>query len=203
MKDDYLLTSCGSPHYASPEVVMGHKYAGRKSDIWSCGVILYAMTTGKLPFDDDNIRRLLAKVKNGVFVIPKFLNADVADLIQRMLTADPSRRISIAEIKMHPFWLSRSFLPPRPITPVDEMLRDITPVAPEDIDEEIVLSLMSLGWSPDDEDALIARLTEEQCLEAVFYRILEKQKQLSTKLPTIDEKKNSNWTTSLVKYLTR
>ena len=61
MKEDFLLTSCGSPHYASPEVVMGHKYAGHKSDIWSCGVILYAMTTGKLPFDDDNLRRFVEK----------------------------------------------------------------------------------------------------------------------------------------------
>ena len=64
-------------------------------------MILFAMTTGKLPFDDDNIRRLLAKVKNGVFTIPKFLNPEVADLIQRMLVADPVRRISIKEIKEH------------------------------------------------------------------------------------------------------
>ena len=69
MKDDFLLTSCGSPHYASPEVVMGHKYDGRKSDIWSCGVILYAMVTGKLPFDDENIRRLLSKVFFFIFIL--------------------------------------------------------------------------------------------------------------------------------------
>jgi serine/threonine protein kinase len=63
MKQNKLLqTSCGSPHYASPEVVMGNKYDGSAADVWSCGVILFALLTGKLPFDDDNIRRLLGKV---------------------------------------------------------------------------------------------------------------------------------------------
>ena len=192
MKDDFLLTSCGSPHYASPEVVMGHKYAGRKSDIWSCGVILFAMTTGKLPFDDDNIRRLLAKVKNGVFTIPKFLHPEVADLIQRMLVADPARRITIKEIKQHPYWLSRSYIPPLLIVPVEDTVSDFSPVfPPEVIDEEIVLSLMSLGWSPDDEDALVAKLSSERCLELAFYRILERQKLHSSKMPQEEKKPNT------------
>lgn len=57
-----LETSCGSPHYASPEVIKGIKYDGKLSDIWSCGIILYALVTGNLPFDDENIRKLLNKV---------------------------------------------------------------------------------------------------------------------------------------------
>jgi serine/threonine protein kinase len=57
-----LETSCGSPHYASPEIIKGVKYDGAAADIWSCGVILYALLTGNLPFDDENIRRLLSKV---------------------------------------------------------------------------------------------------------------------------------------------
>jgi BR serine/threonine kinase len=65
-----LETSCGSPHYAAPEVIIGKKYDGFLADIWSCGVILYALLTGRLPFDDDNIRRLLGKVKSGIFSMP-------------------------------------------------------------------------------------------------------------------------------------
>ena len=57
-----METSCGSPHYASPEIIRGDKYDGPTSDVWSCGVILYALLTGNLPFADDNIRKLLAKV---------------------------------------------------------------------------------------------------------------------------------------------
>ncbi|MPC24511.1 Serine/threonine-protein kinase BRSK2 [Portunus trituberculatus] len=56
-----LETSCGSPHYACPEVIRGEKYDGRRADVWSCGVILYALLVGALPFDDDNLRQLLEK----------------------------------------------------------------------------------------------------------------------------------------------
>ncbi|KAI8376998.1 kinase-like domain-containing protein [Blakeslea trispora] len=58
-----LETSCGSPHYASPEIVNGIPYDGSSSDIWSCGIILYALLSGHLPFDDDNIKLLLNKMK--------------------------------------------------------------------------------------------------------------------------------------------
>ena len=99
-----------SPHYASPEVVQGISYNGMKADIWSCGVILFALVTGKLPFDDENIRRLLSKVKSGVFNMPGYLPLDLQDLIKRMLTVDPIERISIEEIKKHPWYTSANLL---------------------------------------------------------------------------------------------
>ncbi len=57
-----LETSCGSPHYASPEIIKGIRYDGRTADVWSCGVVLFALVSGSLPFDDENVRRLLLKV---------------------------------------------------------------------------------------------------------------------------------------------
>ncbi|CAF3444703.1 unnamed protein product [Rotaria sp. Silwood2] len=64
MKDGELLkTSCGSPNYAAPEVVSGELYAGQEVDIWSCGIILYALLTGTLPFDDDNVQVLFKKIR--------------------------------------------------------------------------------------------------------------------------------------------
>ncbi|KAF3832271.1 hypothetical protein F7725_025936, partial [Dissostichus mawsoni] len=74
--DSLLETSCGSPHYACPEVIRGEKYDGRKADAWSCGVILFALLVGALPFDDDNLRNLLEKVKLGVFHMPHFIPPD-------------------------------------------------------------------------------------------------------------------------------
>ena len=88
-----LETSCGSPHYAAPEIVSGLKYHGAASDIWSCGVILFALLTGRLPFDDENIRNLLLKVQAGSFEMPCELSPEAVDLIDKMLTVDPMKRI--------------------------------------------------------------------------------------------------------------
>ncbi|CAF4981589.1 unnamed protein product, partial [Rotaria sp. Silwood1] len=102
MKDGELLkTSCGSPNYAAPEVVSGELYAGQEVDIWSCGVILYALLTGTLPFDDDNVQVLFKKIRSGIFPIPDYLNPSVVDLLQKMLTVDPVRRATIKEIREH------------------------------------------------------------------------------------------------------
>ena len=62
---NFLDTSCGSPNYAAPEVISGRLYAGPEVDIWSCGVILYALLCGRLPFDDENIPALFRKIKSG------------------------------------------------------------------------------------------------------------------------------------------
>ncbi|KAI7907208.1 kinase-like domain-containing protein [Cokeromyces recurvatus] len=106
-----LSTSCGSPHYASPEIVKGKKYDGKATDVWSCGVILYAMMTGHLPFDDEHMGRLLAKIKTGHYrPLPDYLSNDAKDIIQRMLVVNPTKRITIAEILYHPWLTNKSFL---------------------------------------------------------------------------------------------
>lgn len=92
-----LETSCGSPHYASPEIIKGIKYDGPAADIWSCGVILYALLTGNLPFDDENIRKLLSKVKSGMYFIPDHVSPSAKDLIKRMLVIEPTKRITVSQ----------------------------------------------------------------------------------------------------------
>ena len=64
---DFLKTSCGSPNYAAPEVISGRLYAGTEVDVWSCGVILYALLCNRLPFDDENITSLFKKIKGTHF----------------------------------------------------------------------------------------------------------------------------------------
>lgn len=102
MKDGHFLkTSCGSPNYAAPEVISGKLYAGPEVDVWSCGVILYALLCGSLPFDDENIPNLFRKIKNGIYSLPHHLSPGARDLIPRMLLVNPMKRITIAEIRQH------------------------------------------------------------------------------------------------------
>lgn len=106
-----LDTSCGSPHYASPEIVNGEKYNGTSTDIWSCGVILFALLTGRLPFDDKNIRHLLSKVKSGKFEIPSWMDPSAKDLISRMLVVDVSARITVRSVVLHLHLFYSSLVP--------------------------------------------------------------------------------------------
>ncbi|KAK2419975.1 SNF1-related protein kinase catalytic subunit alpha KIN10 [Trifolium repens] len=122
MKHGQLLkTSCGSTHYAAPEVISGKLYAGSKVDVWSCGVLLYALLCGRLPFDDENIPKLYINIKGGVYTIPSYLSHGASDLISRLLEVDPMKRITILEIHQHP-WFKISLpnylaLPPPPPPP--------------------------------------------------------------------------------------
>eukprot|EP00232_Nephroselmis_pyriformis_P004979 CAMPEP_0182903420 /NCGR_PEP_ID=MMETSP0034_2-20130328/31260_1 /TAXON_ID=156128 /ORGANISM="Nephroselmis pyriformis, Strain CCMP717" /LENGTH=515 /DNA_ID=CAMNT_0025038291 /DNA_START=214 /DNA_END=1761 /DNA_ORIENTATION=+ len=105
MRDGHFLkTSCGSPNYAAPEVISGKLYAGPEVDVWSCGVILYALLCGSLPFDDENIPNLFKKIKGGIYNLPSHLSPGSRDLIPRMLLVDPLKRITIPEIRQHPWF---------------------------------------------------------------------------------------------------
>ncbi|KAJ3322146.1 protein kinase, AMP-activated, alpha 2 catalytic subunit [Boothiomyces sp. JEL0866] len=108
---EFLKTSCGreqltqgSPNYAAPEVISGKLYAGPEIDIWSCGIILYVMLCGQLPFDDEHIPTLFKKINSGVFRKPSSLSNGAKDLLSAMLTVDPLKRITIPEIRKHPWF---------------------------------------------------------------------------------------------------
>ncbi|KAI8826545.1 kinase-like domain-containing protein, partial [Fimicolochytrium jonesii] len=105
-----LLTSCGSPCYAAPELVLGHGYMGEAADIWSCGVILHAMLCGFLPYDDDptnpdgnDINLLYTYITGTKLKFPDHLSFEAADLMSKMIVIDPSRRARMPEIMDHPF----------------------------------------------------------------------------------------------------
>jgi len=100
-----LVTPCGSPCYASPEMVAGKKYNGFKIDIWSTGIILYAMLCGYLPFEDKDNDILFEKILECKLDFPKYISKSGRDLIEKILVKDPNKRISIKEIKKHPFYL--------------------------------------------------------------------------------------------------
>jgi 5'-AMP-activated protein kinase catalytic alpha subunit len=93
---EFLRTSCGSPNYAAPEVITASLYAGPEVDVWSCGVILYALLCGSLPFEDERMPNLF---RAGMYTLPSHLPEPVRDLIPRMLSVDPVKRITIREIR--------------------------------------------------------------------------------------------------------
>jgi carbon catabolite-derepressing protein kinase len=116
---DFLKTSCGSPNYAAPEVIRGGLYTGPEIDVWSCGVILYVMLCGRLPFEDDDVQTLFTKISQGSYHMPSYLGADARGLINTMLAVDPVKRITIPEITQHPFYTTdlRRYLTPLPPPP--------------------------------------------------------------------------------------
>lgn len=101
-----LKTACGSPCYAAPEMIAGKRYHGLNSDIWSCGIILYAMTCGYLPFEDPNTNKLYKKILACDYTIPSFISAANKDLITKILNTDPNKRYRISDIRSHE-WYSK------------------------------------------------------------------------------------------------
>ncbi|KAL6238965.1 hypothetical protein BDW75DRAFT_177990 [Aspergillus navahoensis] len=112
-RGDLMQTSCGSPCYAAPELVVSDSlYTGRRVDVWSCGVILYAMLAGYLPFDDDpanpdgdNINLLYKYIVTTPLTFPEYVTPHARDLLRRILVPDPRKRADLFEVARHS-WLS-------------------------------------------------------------------------------------------------
>lgn len=100
-KGETLKTACGSPCYAAPEMIAGERYLGSRVDVWSCGVILYAMVCGFLPFEDPDTAKLYRKILSGEFHTPKFISGDGKDMIRKILNTDPETRLTVKDIKEH------------------------------------------------------------------------------------------------------
>jgi len=129
-----LKTACGSPCYAAPEMIAGKEYDGLKADIWSCGIILFALVCGYLPFEDPNTSELYKKILNSEPKCAEFVSEECQDLILRILTKDPEERYSIAQIRGHPWFRQVS----------------------QTIDQGIIVGLHRIAWDPE-----VLRYSEE------------------------------------------
>lgn len=166
---DYKLrTSCGSPHYAAPELVKGQKYHGNLVDIWSMGVILYAMLAGKLPFDAEvtnDVQPLLRMIKKGQYTMAPEIGSAAADLISRMLQVNPKDRITIPQIWRHPLMQGYDYL--------DDLGKGNYPQSPSakdlghpvsrrsDICKDLVRQLRSMWHTLSEEQLIKALLNDE------------------------------------------
>ncbi|GAU95098.1 hypothetical protein RvY_06775 [Ramazzottius varieornatus] len=172
MNGSMLETSCGSPHYASPEVIRGERYDGRKADVWSCGVILYALLVGALPFDDDNLRNLLEKVKKGVFHIPHFVPPECQNLLRGMVEVDPNKRLTISTINRHPWVCAGGKGELELELPVVQVVQTHIIPTLDSIDPDVLACMTSLGCFKDKQKLLSELLNNRHNMEKVIYFLL-------------------------------
>ncbi|CAM8916328.1 unnamed protein product [Rhodiola kirilowii] len=104
--DGLLHTLCGTPAYVAPEILGKKGYDGAKVDVWSCGVILFVMTAGYLPFNDPNLMAMYKKIYKGDFRCPKWMSADLKRFLSRLLDVRPESRITVDEI-LHDPWFKK------------------------------------------------------------------------------------------------
>eukprot|EP01111_Echinosteliopsis_oligospora_P014049 TRINITY_DN5207_c0_g1_i1.p1 TRINITY_DN5207_c0_g1~~TRINITY_DN5207_c0_g1_i1.p1 ORF type:complete len:727 (-),score=182.92 TRINITY_DN5207_c0_g1_i1:43-1914(-) len=167
MEPGKLMESfCGSPLYAAPEILMAERYIGPPVDIWSMGVILYALLCGHLPWNGDNQAEISFNSVRGRYDEPPNLSREARSFIRRMLTPDPKRRITIDEMRHHPWvndgytTLPQSFLPIR--QPVHEIRADI------------VEKLNSLGFH--DSASVRKKILANECCQpvAIYHLLLDR-----------------------------
>ncbi|CAN9505857.1 unnamed protein product [Ophioblennius macclurei] len=174
--DSLLETSCGSPHYACPEVIRGEKYDGRRADVWSCGVILFALLVGALPFDHDNLRQLLEKVKSGVFHMPHFIPPDCQALLKGMIEVNPDKRLTLEAIQKHA-WYQSGRNEPCPEQPPPRRVCVKRIVSLSELDPDVLESMYSLGCFRDRVKLTQDLTSEEENQEKMIYYLLLDRKE--------------------------
>ncbi|CAM9183090.1 unnamed protein product, partial [Pylaiella littoralis] len=100
-----LQTACGSPCYAAPEMIAGERYRGPAADVWSCGVVLFTLVAGFLPFEDPNTSALYKKILSGSYEKPQWLSDGAIHLLSRILNTDPAKRADVSEIRQDAWYL--------------------------------------------------------------------------------------------------
>ncbi|XP_051120706.1 CBL-interacting serine/threonine-protein kinase 3-like isoform X2 [Andrographis paniculata] len=106
--DGLLHTACGTPNYVAPEVLNDRGYDGATADLWSCGVILFVLLAGYLPFDDNNVMNLYKKISMAQFTCPPWLSFGAMKFITRILEPNPLKRITIPEI-LEDKWFKKDY----------------------------------------------------------------------------------------------
>ncbi|XP_026078940.1 serine/threonine-protein kinase BRSK2 isoform X2 [Carassius auratus] len=174
--DSMLETSCGSPHYACPEVIRGEKYDGRRADVWSCGVILFALLVGALPFDHDNLRQLLEKVKSGVFHMPHFIPPECQALLRGMIEVNPEKRVTLEAIQKHAWYQAGRSEPCLELPPPRRVsmgrIMSLT-----ELDPDVLDSMYSLGCFRDRVKLAQDLQCEEDNQEKMIYYLLLDRKE--------------------------
>lgn len=159
----HLSTFCGSLYFAAPELLNAKLYTGPEVDIWSFGIVLYVLVCGKVPFDDQSMPALHAKIKRGLAEYPAWLSGDCKSLLQRMLNTNPQERATLAEVLSHP-WMTKGF-EGRP----DSHLIHREPLRADEIEMDVINRMQGFTFGTPEEihDNLHRILTSEAYLRCV------------------------------------
>jgi serine/threonine protein kinase len=141
--DSYMATTCGSPFYIAPEVVRDEEYT-TSADIWSAGVVLYAMLVGALPWANENMAALINAILTTEPVLPSHLSAEARSLIGGILRKEPEKRLTIPEILAHP-WLAE-FRDCSILGDDGAVIPSLRVHSPPQLDHETVTQLTDLGY---------------------------------------------------------
>ncbi|KAI4368077.1 hypothetical protein MLD38_016680 [Melastoma candidum] len=133
-EDGLLHTTCGTPNYVAPEVINNKGYDGAKADLWSCGVILFVLMAGYLPFEDSNLMALYKKIFKAEYTCPSWFSASAKKLIKRILDPNPSTRITITDVIQNE-WFKKGYKPPV-FEPADVSLDDVDAIFDESADPQ-------------------------------------------------------------------
>lgn len=173
-RDGQLLkTACGSPCYAAPEMIAGHNYVPSLCDLWSCGVILFALVCGYLPFEDQNTAALYKKILAAEYRPPKFITESVKGLIAGLLTTDPHRRFTIPMVRAHPWYRQ---LPESSVKP-----SDLSPGHQSTLEEDVLRDLDSFGF-PRDYAVRCLELNKHNHVTTTYYLLAEKKRRMLDRL---------------------
>ncbi|KAF8151789.1 hypothetical protein B0H34DRAFT_664444 [Crassisporium funariophilum] len=161
----HLSTFCGSLYFAAPELLNARVYTGPEVDVWSFGVVLYVLVCGKVPFDDQSMPALHAKIKRGLVEYPVWLSAECKHLLSRMLVTNPSNRASLSEVMAHP-WMVRGFMGPPAVHLVHR-----EPLRADELDRQVIKGMkgFEFGAEEDIEKKLVQVLESEAYIRAVHY----------------------------------
>ncbi|KIJ13649.1 hypothetical protein PAXINDRAFT_100605 [Paxillus involutus ATCC 200175] len=159
----HLSTFCGSLYFAAPELLNAKVYTGPEVDVWSFGVVLYVLVCGKVPFDDQSMPALHAKIKRGLVEYPVWLSAECKHLLSRMLVTNPAARASLSEVLEHPWMVRGSSGPP------DSHLVHREPLRADELDRHVIRGMkgFEFGNEEDVERKLVAVLESEAYHRAV------------------------------------
>lgn len=163
--EETLKTACGSPCYAAPEMIAGKRYHGSRVDVWSCGVVLFAMLCGYLPFEDANTSILYKKILGGDYKCAAWVSPEAQDLLRRILNTNPESRYTVDQIRSHA-WYMKFFNKALVNYPHGETLK---------IDENILRKVELLGLSTEVTKESLAK-NKHNKFTSTYFLLLKKGK---------------------------